>query len=118
MPFPRLKPMVERLNEVPVFVFPCHVRQEGAPPAPGGQSIYPATQNMLLAARGLGIGAVLTNLALGYADKIKELLGVPDNVDLMATIPLGYPDREHYGSTTRRPVSEVTHWDHWGTLRS
>ena len=114
LPFPRLKPLVESLENVPALVFPCHVRPEGTAPAPGGMSIYPAVQNMLLAARGLGIGAVLTNLSLGSADEIKALLGVPDNVDLMATIPMGYPDKEHYGSTTRRPLSEVAHWDHWG----
>jgi nitroreductase len=118
LPFPRLKPLVESMEQVPVLLFPCHVRPEGAAPSPGGMSIYPAVQNMLLAARGLGIGAVLTNLGLGDADKIKELLGVPENVDLMATIPMGYPDKEHYGSTTRRPVSEVAHWGSWGALRS
>ena len=117
LPFPRLKPLVEKLEEVPVFIFPCHVRPEGGSPSPGGQSIYPATQNMLLAARGLGIGAVLTNLALGYSDEIKNLLGIPENVDLMATIPMGYPDKERYGPTTRKPVSEVTHWDRWGEMR-
>ena len=117
LPFPRLKPMVEKLGEVPVFVFPCHVRGPGTSPASGGQSIYPATQNMLLAARGLGIGAVMTNLALGHAEEIKNLLGVPENVDLMATIPMGYPDKERYGSTTRKPVSEVTHWENWGAMR-
>ena len=118
-PFPRLKPLVDRFDQVPVLVFPCHVRPEGSTNgASGGASLYPAIQNMLLAARGLGIGAVLTNLGLGEADKIKELLGVPENVDLMATIPMGYPDKEHYGSTTRRPVSEVAHWGRWGSLRS
>lgn len=118
LPFPRLKPLVEALENVPVLVFPCHVRPEGSTsPSPGGMSIYPAVQNMLLAARGLGIGAVLTNLSLGEADKIKELLGVPENVDLMATIPMGYPDKERYGSTTRKPVSEVAHWERWGALR-
>lgn len=118
LPFPRLKPMVEKLGDVPVFIFPCHVRGAGVAAAPGGQSIYPATQNMLLAARGLGIGAVLTNLALGYSDEIKALLNIPENVDLMATIPMGYPDKERYGSTTRKPVSEVTHWESWGEMRA
>jgi len=39
-------------------------------------------------------------------------------VDLMATIPMGYPDKERYGSTTRKPVSEVTHWESWGEMRA
>lgn len=120
MPFPRLKPLVETFEKVPAVIFPCSVRPEGSPKPTNpmaGASIYPAVQNMLLAARGLGIGSVLTTMGLAHEDKIKELLGVPDNVDLMATLPLGYPDKERYGSTTRRPVSEVTHWNRWGALQ-
>ena len=117
MPFPRLKPLVETFEKVPAIIFPCNVRPEGSPKPTSpmaGSSIYPAVQNMLLAARGLGIGSVLTMLGLSHEDEIRELLGVPDNVDLMATLPVGYPDKERYGSTTRRPVSEVAHWNRWG----
>jgi len=42
---------------------------------------------------------------------MKTLLGLPDHVIPLAFIPLGYPDKERYGPTTRRPLDEVMHWD-------
>ena len=82
-----------------------------------GASIYPAVQNLLLAARGLGIGAAITGLAMGFQGELKQMLEMPDHVDLMALIPVGYPDKEHYGKTTRKPASSVLHWGKWGALR-
>ncbi len=120
MPLPRLKPLAENFEKVPAIVIPCYVGAPGSTDgaAAGASSIYPAVQNMLLAARGLGIGAVLTNLALSHEAEVKELLGVPEHVSLMAVVPMGYPDKEHYGSTTRRPLSEVAHWDRWGNQQA
>ena len=79
-------------------------------------SIYPAVQNILLAARGLGLGSVITTLHKRYEDEIKELLGIPENVETAALLPIGHPtDDVGYGPTRRAPVEEVTFWDRWGT---
>ncbi len=68
----------------------------GSPGAYG--SIWPAVQNLLLAARGVGLGAVLTGLFGGPSlDATKKVLGIPDEVEPVAFIPLGYPDKERYG---------------------
>ncbi|MDE2764880.1 MAG: nitroreductase family protein [Chloroflexota bacterium] len=117
-PFPRLKPLVDKFETVTAVIFPCLVQPEGStdPPSTGASSIFPAVQNMLLAARGLGVGAVLTTLALRDPGPVKELLGLPENVHPLALIPLGYPDKERYGKTTRKPLSEVAHWNRWGNL--
>ena len=117
-PFPRLKPMVDAIDVIPVWVVVCAVLPEGAPEnmsAMLGGSIFPAVQNLLLAARGHGIGSVLTGLLSG--PRPKEILGLPDRVEPMAFIPLGYPDKEHFGPTTRRPISEVVHHDRWEGFR-
>ena len=118
LPFPRLKPLVDKFETVTAVIFPCYVQPEGStdPPSAGASSIFPAIQNMLLAARGLGVGAVLTSLALRDPAPVKALLGLPDNVHPLALIPLGYPDKERYGKTTRKPLSEVAHWNRWGNL--
>lgn len=81
-----------------------------------GASIYPAVQNMLLAARALGLGSVLTTrVRRGFEPQIREAVGLPDDWVTAAMIPLGWPQDGHrYGPTTRRPASEVTHWDVWG----
>jgi nitroreductase len=110
-PFPKLKVMVEHIEDIPVWIVAC-LTMPGSPGAYG--SIWPAVQNLLLAARGLGLGAVLTGLLGGPSlDATKKILGIPDEIEPVAFIPLGYPDKQRYGPTTRRPLSEVLHWEHW-----
>ena len=71
---------------------------------------------MLLAARGLGLASVLTTRPRrGFEQEMKEWVGVPDEFDTAALLPLGYPvDGYRYGPTTRRPMEEVTYVDRWG----
>lgn len=114
-PFENLKPMIDRFEVIPCIIVCCLVRPEGQAHGTGNYgSIFPAIQNLLLAARGLGLGALLSS---GWAQKhlaeVKELLALPENIEPVAFIPLGYPDRQRYGKTTRRPVEEVTHWNGW-----
>ncbi|MGH9031803.1 MAG: nitroreductase family protein, partial [Acidimicrobiia bacterium] len=66
-------------------------------------SIYPAVQNLLLAARGLGLGAALTTLPVWSVVLARRTLGLPRNVTPIAAVPMGWP-RGSYGPTTRRPV--------------
>ena len=76
-------------------------------------SAFPAVQNLLLAARGLGLGATLTTLPLWSTALARRTLGLPANVTPVAVIPLGWP-RGRYGPTTRKPVGEVVHLDRYG----
>ena len=111
LPYQRLKLLIEKFGQVPAWIYPCIVSQPGSTPSSSSYgSIFPAIQNLLLAARGLGLGAALTMIALPAA---KEVLGLPPEVEPVASIPLGYPDQEHYGRTTRKPLNEVIHWDRW-----
>lgn len=114
LPMPRAKRMIESYETIPVVIVACLERQGPKGKGVNEGSVFPAVQNMLLAARGLGLGAALTGGFVGtrMAD-VKALLGLPENVDPIAFVPIGYPDRERYGPTTRRPVEEVLHWDRW-----
>ena len=108
--------LAEHITEVPVLILAC-IQHDGSPSDIGrGASIYPAVQNMLLAARGLGLASVLTTRPRrGFEKEIKELLGIPENVDTAALLPLGYPaDGVEYGPTKRQPVEEVTFDEKWG----
>ena len=80
-------------------------------------SIYPAVQNMLLAARALGVGATLTTLHYFFEAELKEHFGIPEDKEIAALIPMGYPEGE-FGQTSRRPGTEVTFWDNWGRKKS
>lgn len=76
-------------------------------------SVFPAVQNLLLAARAAGLGAALITLPLWSTLLARLVLGLPWYVTPCAVVPLGWP-RGRYGPTTRRPVGEVVHLDRWG----
>jgi nitroreductase len=76
-------------------------------------SIFPSVQNLLLAARAVGLGAALTTIPLWNLFSVRRLLGLPWNVTPCAVIPLGWP-MGHYGPTERKPVHEVVSFDRFG----
>lgn len=76
-------------------------------------STLPGVQNLMLAARALGIGSVLTTLHPQVMDRVNELVGAPDGAVFVCCVPLGYP-RGAFGTTQRRPTAETTFWNRWG----
>ena len=110
--------LANHMGDAPVLMLVCYeyVTEEavGSSTLLTGSSIYPAVQNLLLAARALGLGTALTTVHSMFEDEIKALLGIPANVQTAALIPLGYPSaEERFGGSRRRPVAEVTHFDRW-----
>lgn len=111
----------ENVTSAPVLIIPCLV----APTSPtsdanslfAGSSIYAAVQNLMLAARAQGLGTVLTTFNMRIEDVLRTEFGLPDDAKPVAVIPVGYPDGEHFGPTTRRPVQSVTFWDGWSQTR-
>ncbi|MEE8422479.1 MAG: nitroreductase family protein [Dehalococcoidia bacterium] len=107
----------DNLQDVPVHVVAC-LEFETAPVdsfARGvgtGGSVWPAVQNLLLAARALGLGAVPTTLPLADRAAAKEVLGLPEHVEPYCLIPVGYP-MGNFGPVTRRPIDEILRWDRW-----
>jgi nitroreductase len=77
-------------------------------------SIFPATQNMLLAAGALGLGAALTTLPLVFGDEVAEIVGFPFEVQPMAVVPLGWP-AQALGPPRRLPVSDKAHRETFGS---
>ena len=76
-------------------------------------SIFPSVQNLLLAARAVGLGAALTTIPLWNLFAVRRVLGLPWNITPCAVIPLGWP-LGRYGPTTRKPVREVVSFDRFG----
>ena len=70
-------------------------------------------QNILLAARALGLGATLTTLHLLFEKEFEAALGLPEGVHSYALLPIGYP-RGWFGPVARVPIEEVTYADRWG----
>src|SRR3954471_10079969 len=110
----------DHFEEIPVLVIPClrgnHVPFVPMPPMAHSSyygSIYPSVQNLLLAARAMGLGAALITLPLWSTTSARRTLGLPMNVMPCCVVPLGWP-RGRYGPTTRKPVGEVVHLDTFG----
>ncbi len=105
--------LANHLAEVPVLIIATLNSSGVAPVSPPGSSIYPAVQNLMLAARALGLGTTITTLHRTHEAEVKQLLGVPEGVDTMALIPLGYPVGK-FGPTNRIPTEKVVYWEKWG----
>src|SRR5256714_4181383 len=103
--------LAHHIHEVSVWIVPC--LQGDAPTRTSGSSIYPAVQNMLLAARALGLGATLTTLYLSFEKEVETALGLPGDVHSYALIPIGYP-MGRFGPVRRVPLADVTYGDRWG----
>ena len=103
----------EHMHEIPALIIACHqFDQPVNNPAHAGGSVWPGVQNVLLAARALGLGAAPTTLGLNPRETVKEILALPDNVEAICLIPVGYP-LGNFGPVTRLPVQETVHWDRW-----
>lgn len=74
--------------------------------------IYPGVENLLLAARSVGLGASLATWHLLFEQELKQILGLPGSVDTYAVIPVGFP-LGNFGPVSRRPVNESIHWNNW-----
>jgi len=103
---------VEDFERIPVVVLPCLERYRDPTPTEGA-SIYPACQNLLLAARALGYGGVLTGWHAMVEPELRALLDIPERVFMAATIALGRPAGRH-GPVRRRPLHELVYEDGWG----
>ncbi|OLD02156.1 hypothetical protein AUG19_06710 [archaeon 13_1_20CM_2_54_9] len=78
-------------------------------------SIYPAVQNLMLAAHALGIASCLTvhgSTPTRGEPEVKKILGIPDHVKVACLVYLGYPARRH-GPPKRKAIERFTHYDRW-----
>jgi len=101
------------IGATPVVIVVCGDADVGLP-ATLPSSVYPATQNLLLAATALGLGSAMTTLATSFEEDLGELLALPDHVRPMAIVPLGWPAKA-LGPPRREPVSSRAHRDRYGT---
>jgi nitroreductase len=103
--------LANHIRETPVWILP---RLEGTTPTrTSGSSIYPAVQNMLLAARALGLGATLMTVYLQSEKEAEAAFGLPPNVQSYALLPIGYP-MCRFGPVRRVPLIDVIYENRWG----
>jgi nitroreductase len=101
------------LSAAPVLIVACvNTPASGRAGFQTGASIYPSVQNLLLAARALGLGSCLTTLHRRRKARIHEILGIPNHIESAAIIPLGWPDRD-YGPNRRPQLAQFVRYDRW-----
>jgi len=105
--------LTDHFHEAPVWIVACLDSGSATPSRSSGASIYPAVQNMLLAARALGLGATLTTRHLQYEAEVEAALGLPPGVHSYAILPIGYPIGR-FGPVGRGPLAEIVYEDRWG----
>ena len=105
--------LTEHYHDAPVWIVACQDDGEETPTRSAGASIYPAVQNMLLAARALGLGSTLTSRHLRHEKEVEEILDLPPGVHSYAILPIGYP-MGNFGPVRRGPLADVVYLDQWG----
>jgi len=98
--------LADEIKDAPCIILAFTTMKNGA------SSVIPSVQNLMLAARALGVGSVPTTLHATVLDRVYTLLSVPPEMEFHLCIPLGYP-RGRFGATQRVPASEVTYLNRW-----
>jgi nitroreductase len=107
--------LVVNVDQAPVLIFVCGVHaypERGPDPRYLWSVVNTASQNILVAARSLGLGATLTMMQVGNEQAVRQVLGLPDDVVIGTMIPVGWPDRP-FGPARRLPLDDVLHHDRW-----
>jgi nitroreductase len=99
--------LADAMKDAPCIVFALATANGPA------DSVIPAVQNLMLAARAIGVGSVPTTLHPIVMDRFHAMFDIPDDVAFHFCVPLGYPEG-HFGPTVRKPTSETTFLNRWG----
>ncbi len=110
------------LDEIPILLLVC-ARLADVHPTDhelgrlsivGGASVYPAVQNVLLAARAAGLGTALTTLHCALEPQIKVRFKIPEDISLAAVVAMGWPARSFPKQLHRRPLAEISFDNEYG----
>lgn len=105
--------LAEHMHTYPALIVAClEFPERPADLAQHGGSIWPGVQNLLLAARAHGLGAVPTTYAINRREEFERIIGLPETMAAYALVPVGWP-LGNFGPVTRRPTSEVMRFDSW-----
>ena len=118
----RVDHFAKHFGDIPVMVVVCAALNQitaidanlGRQSVAGGSSIYPAVQNLMLAARNEGLGTTLTTILCIAEREVQKLLGIPADIATAAVITLGWPAKAFPKKLNRRPLAEIVFLDSYG----
>ena len=103
--------LVQGLDQVPVLIAVCS-RRIYSHDMYAWSAVYPASQNLCVAARALGLGTTFTTFQSMAEPEVRRILGIPDDVFIGTVIPVGWPERP-FGPVRRKPIEQVIHRERW-----
>ena len=107
--------LAKNFAKVPTWIL-CCARKNYPPQAPTEafmhSTIYPAAQNLIVAARAMGLGTTFTTFQMSAEPVIRRVLAIPADVHLCVLVAVGYPARP-FAPVRRKPVNDVLHWNGW-----
>src|SRR6516165_300723 len=108
----------EHLHEAPILLVPCHLgRVDDAPVATQAAlwgSLLPAVWSFFLALRSRGLGAAWTSIHLRFEKEAAALLGIPYQTHTQGGLfPIAHTKGTSFHPASRRPLSEIIHWERW-----
>jgi nitroreductase len=98
----------DHMGEAPVILLPCSKGEPGQ----AESSVFPGVQNLFLAGRALGLGTTLTTVHRFEEDSVREILGIPADVNSWCMIPVGHP-LGRWAQPKRKPVTDIAYLDTW-----
>lgn len=108
--------MLQNTDRIPVIIYCCvDLDRVNKSEEVRYASIYPAVQNLMLAAHSQGLATCLTvhgSTPTRGEQEVKEILGIPDHVKIACLVYLGY-QAVKLGRPKRKPIERFTHYDHW-----
>jgi nitroreductase len=108
--------MLRNTEKIPAIVYCCvDLNRVGKSEEVRYASIYPAVQNLMLAAHSLGLATCLTvhgSTPTRGEPEVKKILGIPDHVKVACLVYLGYP-AVRLGRPKRKPIEKFVHYDRW-----
>ena len=105
--------LAKNFARVPAWIV-CMARKVYPPHDPQDSfmysTVYPAAQNLIVAARALGVGTCFTTFPGVAEPEVRSLCNVPDDLHLFVYVAVGYPERK-FMPVKRKPVEEVLTWN-------
>jgi nitroreductase len=107
--------LLENFARVPAWIVGC-APNAYPPNAPDEKyvysAVYPAAQNLIVAARSMGLGTTFTTFSLIAESGFRETLGIPEEVRPCVAIAVGYPEKG-FTRVKRKPIQDVIRWNGW-----
>ena len=107
--------LADHLEEVPVLVLATIYGKHDGSGRPGlFDSVIQAAWSFCLALRSRGLGSAWTTMHLGNAEKIAELLDIPEGVTQIVLLPVAHTLGDEFSPVSRDSAREITWFEGWG----